>query len=110
VVDIAEVYDNSGDKHRLVLTVQGGIAINGSANLSVWAQRYEWRFSLRPALIQIQPVWNVADGHCRTFPEGRFAGAWCGASAECPGYDQVNVAPFERGGSSKKLIVGFKII
>lgn len=39
--DIAKVYDNSGDKHRLVLTVQSGVVINRSERLPSWAQRYD---------------------------------------------------------------------
>ena len=42
--DIAKVYDNSGDKHRLVLTVQRGVVINRLAALPPWAQRYDADF------------------------------------------------------------------
>jgi predicted ABC-type ATPase len=40
MVDIAKVYDNSGDKHRLVLTVQSGVVIYRMATLPNWV-RYE---------------------------------------------------------------------
>src|ERR1019366_4895961 len=46
-VDIAKVYDNSGDKHRLVLTVQSGLVINRLAKLPPWAQRYDGDFPFR---------------------------------------------------------------
>jgi predicted ABC-type ATPase len=44
LVDIAKVYDNSGDKHRLVLTVQSGVVISRLAELPLWAQRYDGDF------------------------------------------------------------------
>ena len=44
MADIAKVYDNSGDKHRLVLTVQRGLVINRLAALPPWAQRYDADF------------------------------------------------------------------
>jgi len=36
--DIAKVYDNSGDEHRLVLTVRSGVVISRSKELPDWAQ------------------------------------------------------------------------
>jgi predicted ABC-type ATPase len=37
-VDIAKVYDNSGDEHRLVLTARNGVVISRSKELPPWAQ------------------------------------------------------------------------
>ena len=36
--DIAKVYDNSGDEHRLVLTVRRGSVIGRSIELPLWVQ------------------------------------------------------------------------
>jgi predicted ABC-type ATPase len=38
VADFAKVYDNSGDEHRLVLTVRSGGVISSSGELPPWAQ------------------------------------------------------------------------
>jgi predicted ABC-type ATPase len=36
--DVAKVYDNSGDEHRLVLTVRRGVVISRSKELPGWAE------------------------------------------------------------------------
>jgi predicted ABC-type ATPase len=37
VADIAKVYDNSGNEHRLVLTVRSGIVISRAKEIPDWA-------------------------------------------------------------------------
>jgi predicted ABC-type ATPase len=37
-VDVAKVYDNSGDEHRLVLTVNAGVVTSRSEDLPSWVQ------------------------------------------------------------------------
>lgn len=36
--DIAKVYDNSGDEHRLILTVKEDVVVSRSKELPRWAQ------------------------------------------------------------------------
>jgi predicted ABC-type ATPase len=37
-VDLAEIYDNSGDRHRLVLVVRRGVVVERAADLPWWVQ------------------------------------------------------------------------
>ena len=39
LADIANVYDNSSDQHRLILVVKNGVAISRSSDLPAWVQK-----------------------------------------------------------------------
>ena len=39
LADMAKVYDNSSDQHRLILVVKNGVAISRSSDLPAWVQK-----------------------------------------------------------------------